>query len=141
MSDSIMSDKVRILPCPNCQQMIYSDSTQCRFCSATLDRQTTEAAASIQEQVNDACNHAKWIRNMAGAMWVLFGVSFILTAGTAGVFGLFFLIPAYLVYWQIKYGSLKTSDPDYQKAKRDRLVALLLWFPAGLLKFLTLLIA
>ena len=78
---------------------------------------------------------------MAGAMWILFGVSFILTAGTVGVFGLFFLIPVYLIYWQIKYGSLKTADPDYLKAKRDRLIALLLWLPAGLLKLLTLLIA
>jgi uncharacterized membrane protein len=121
--------------------MIYSDAPQCRFCSAPLDRQTAEAAADVQERVNDACNQAKWIRNMAGAMWVLFAISFILTAGTVGLFGLFFLIPAYLVYWQVKYGSLKTDDPDYQKAKRDRLIALLLWLPAGLLKLLTLLIA
>lgn len=141
MSDSIMSGKPRILPCPNCKQMIYSDAPQCRFCSAPLDRQTAEAAADVQERVNDACNQAKWIRNMAGAMWVLFAISFILTAGTVGLFGLFFLIPAYLVYWQVKYGSLKTDDPDYQKAKRDRLIALLLWLPAGLLKLLTLLIA
>ena len=139
MSDSIMSGQARILPCPNCGQMIYSDSTQCRFCSAPIDKQSAEAAAHLQEQVNDACNQAKWIRNMAGGMWVFLAVSFILTAGTFGVLACFILIPASLIYWQIKFGSLKTVDSDYQKAKRDRLVALGLWLPAGLLKLLTLL--
>jgi predicted RNA-binding Zn-ribbon protein involved in translation (DUF1610 family) len=141
MSDSIMSGQARILPCPKCGQMIYSDSTQCRFCSAPIDKQSAGVAAHVQEQVNDACNQAKWIRNMAGAMWVFLVVSFILTVGTFGVLACFFLIPASLVYWQIKFGSLKTIDPDYQKAKRDRLVALGLWLPAGLLKLLTLLFA
>lgn len=75
---------------------------------------------------------------MAGAMWVLLVASFIFTAGTAGVFAFFFLIPLSLIYWQVKYGRLKTPDPDYQKAKRDRLIALLLWLPAGLLELVLL---
>ena len=140
MSDSLMSPRAGILPCPNCGQMIYSNAPTCRFCSVPIDRQTAEAAANVQGQVNEACNHAKWLRNMAGAMWVLFVISFILTMGTFGVLALFFAIPVYIVYWQVKFGSLKTVDPDYQKAKRDRLVALMLWLPAGLLKLLTLLL-
>ncbi|MBC7909215.1 MAG: hypothetical protein H7Y30_01865 [Pyrinomonadaceae bacterium] len=117
--------------------MIYSDSDKCRFCDAPLDRQVAEVAAEVQEKVNEACNHAKWIRNMAGAMWILLLISFIFTAGTAGVFAFFFLIPLYLIFWQFKFGSLKTVDPDYQKAKRDRLIALALWLPAGFIKLLT----
>ena len=136
-----MSSQARILPCPNCGQMIYSDAPKCRFCSTLIDRQTAEAAANVQGQVNEACNHAKWVRNMAGAMWVLLVISFILTVGTFGVLAFFFLIPVYVVYWQVKFGSLKTVDPDYQKAKRDRLMALILWLPAGLLELLTLLLA
>jgi hypothetical protein len=118
--------------------MIYSDTAQCRFCSAPLDRQVAEAAATAQEKVNDACNQAKWIRNMAGAMWVFLLVGLIFTVGTLGVMACFFLIPASLIYWQVKFGSLKTADPDYLKAKRDRLIALLLWLPAGLLQLLLL---
>jgi len=138
MSDSITSTPARILPCPSCGEMIYSDVTKCRFCSATVDRETAEVAANTQKQVNDACNQAKWIRNMAGAMWVLLGASFIFTAGTVGVFAFFFLIPLSLIYWQVKYGRLKTADPDYQKAKRDRIIALLLWLPAALLELVIL---
>jgi hypothetical protein len=114
--------------------MIYSDVTSCRFCSAPLDAQAAEAAANNQKEVNNACNQAKWIRHMGVSMWVLLALSFVLTLGQAGVLAFFFLIPALLVYWQIKYGRLKTADPDYVKAKRDRLIALVLWLPAALLE-------
>ncbi len=116
--------------------MIYSDTTKCRFCEAPVDSTAAAAAADNQAKVNNACNQAKWIRNMAGAMWALLGVSLILTAGTVGVFACFFLIPLSLIYWQISYGRLKTADPDYQKAKRDRLIALGLWVPAALIEIL-----
>jgi hypothetical protein len=118
--------------------MIYSDTTKCRFCSAPVDTATAATAADNQKKVNDACNQAKWIRNMAGAMWALMGVSLIFTAGTIGVFAFFFLIPLSLIYWQISYGRLTTGDPDYQKAKRDRLIALGLWVPAALIEFLVI---
>jgi hypothetical protein len=116
--------------------MIYSDSTQCRFCATPLDAHAAEAGASVQQQVNDACNYAKWIRNFAGAMWVFLLVGLILTAGQLAVLAGIFLVPGSLIFWQIKYGRLKTDDRDYQKAKRDRLAALFLWLPAMLLQLL-----
>jgi hypothetical protein len=96
--------------------------------------------AQLQAQVNDACNHAKIIRHMAAVMWVLFLVSLLpfLAAGRIGSFAFLFIIPVSLVLWQIKYGSLKTADPDFQKAKRDRLIAIALWLPAGLLQITVL---
>ncbi len=136
MSASLTSEQPKILPCPACGEMIYSSVTQCRFCSAPLDKEAAEAAATNQEAVNSACNQAKWIRHMAASMWVLLGVSLIFSAGQMGVFAFFFLIPASLIYWQIKFGRLKTADPDYQKARRDRLIALVLWLPAALIEVL-----
>ncbi len=115
--------------------MIYSDSKQCRFCSADIDPKAAAEGANLQAQINDACNHAKLIRHMATAMWVLFLVGFIFTAGTIGVFAFFFIVPVSLILWQVKYGRIKTADPDFQKAKRDRLIAIALWLPAGLLQF------
>ena len=133
---STFAAQPRILPCPSCGEMIYSDTTKCRFCSAPLDSTAAAAAADNQAKVNNACNQAKWIRNMAGAMWAFMGVSLIFTAGTVAVFAFFFLIPLSLLYWQISYGSLKTADPDYKRAKRDRLIALGLWVPAALIEAL-----
>jgi hypothetical protein len=134
MSQSLLSNQSSTLPCPSCGQMIYSNATTCRFCSAEIDPRVAAGGAQLQAQVNDACNHAKIIRHMATAMWVLLLVGLIFTAGTMGVFAFFFIVPVPLVLWQIKYGSLKTADPDFQKARRDRLIAIALWLPAGLLQ-------
>ncbi len=138
MSESILSAQPSILACPSCGQMIYSDSTKCRFCSAEIDPVAAVAGAALQKKVNDACNLAKVTRHMATAMWVLFLVGFVFTAGRLGVVGLFFVVPVSVIVWQIKYGNLQTTDPDYQKAKRDRWIALVLWLPVGILQFIVL---
>lgn len=125
-----LSTERRILPCPKCGEMIYSDSAQCRFCSAPLDRHAAEAGADVQQRVNNACNQAKWIRNAAGAMWVFLVVGMIIGVLRLAFVAFFFLVPVSIIAWQIQYNSLPTQDPDYQRAKRDRLTALLLWLPA-----------
>jgi hypothetical protein len=131
---SLTTNARRTLPCPNCGEMIYSDSTQCRFCSTPLDAQAAEAGAKAQQQINDACNYAKWIRNFAGAIWVFFLIGLIITAGQLAFLAGIFLVPISLILWQIRYGRLKTDDPDYKKAKRDCMAALFLWLPAMLLQ-------
>jgi hypothetical protein len=133
MSTPLTANQPRILPCPNCNEMIYSDVTTCRFCSAPVDSAAAEAGANLQEKVNAAVNQAKWIRNMAGVIWIFLAMSFFWNGGTLGFFALFFITPISLVYWQIRYGRLQSADPDYKKAKRDRLIALVLWLPAALI--------
>ena len=118
--------------------MVYSDSSTCRFCSAPIDRQAAEAAADVQKEVNDAVNLAKWIRNTAGAMWGFVGFGLIFGLATLGAIACFFLIPLSLIYWQIRFGRLKTADADYAKTKRDRVIALLLWVPASVIEGLIL---
>jgi hypothetical protein len=44
--------------------------------------------------------------------------------------GFLVAIPVWLVSWQITFGKLSTNDPDFDKAKRDRLVAFFVWLPA-----------
>lgn len=134
MSQSILSNQPSTLPCPSCGQMIYSDTTKCRFCSADIDPAVAAAGADLQAKVNNACNQAKLIRHMATAMWVLFFVGFIFSGGTLGVLAFFFIIPVSLILWQIKYSSLKSADLDYKKAKKDRLVAVALWLSASVLQ-------
>jgi hypothetical protein len=133
---STLTAQPRILPCPSCGEMIYSDTTKCRLCSAPVDSAAAAVAADNQAKVNNACSQAKWIRHTAGAMWTLIAVSLIWGFATIGVFVCFFLIPLSLIYWQIVYGRLTTADPDYKKAKRDGLIALGLWLPASLIEIL-----
>jgi hypothetical protein len=141
MSQSLLSAQLSTLPCPSCGQMIYSDATKCRFCSVEIDPKAAAAGADLQTKINNACNQAKMIRHMAAAMWVLFLVGLIFSAGTIGVLAFFFIVPVSLVLWQFKYGRLKTADPDFQKAKRDRLIAIVLWLPAGLLQIAVLVLS
>jgi len=117
-------------PCPSCQEFINDSMTQCPYCSAPVDPQVAQQAVEFQERVNKACNDASTIRNLAGAMWVCFALRFLPLGGcVAGVvmLVLFFLVPIRLIIWQSKYGSLRTADADYQRAKRNALIALVLW--------------
>ena len=41
-----------------------------------------------------------------------------------------------LIRWQVKFSGLLTDDPDYQRAKRSRNIALILWLLAIPLGFL-----
>ena len=134
MSQSFLSTQPSTLPCPSCGQMIYSDTTKCRFCSADIDPKAAAAGAQLQAQVNNACNQAKITRHMATAMWVFLLVGLIWNGGTIGVLACFFIVPVSLILWQVKYGSIQTADPDFKRAKRDRLIAIALWLPAGLLQ-------
>lgn len=130
--------QARIFPCTSCGEMIYSDTKTCRFCSAPVDSQQAEAAADLQKQVNNAVNQAKWTRNTAGAMWGFVALGLIFGFATLGAIACIFLVPLSVIHWQIKYGKLKTADRDYPKAKRDRLMALLLWLPASIIEILIL---
>jgi hypothetical protein len=141
MSESILSAQPSILACPSCGQMIYSDSTKCRFCSAEIDPVAAAAGAALQKKVNDACNLAKVTRHMATSMWVFFVLGFIFGFARLGVLVLFVAVPVSLVLWQIKYGRLQTADPDFKKARRDRWIALALWLPVGILQFIVLVLA
>ena len=133
---STFSTGARIFPCTNCGEMIYSDSATCRFCSVTVNRQVAEASADVQKQVNNAVNLAKWIRNAAGAMWGFVGLGLIFGLASLAAIACIFLIPISLIYWQVAYARLKTADADYAKTKRDRVIALLLWFGASFIETL-----
>src|ERR1044071_7247226 len=129
---SITQTPARLFPCANCGEIIYSDSTTCRFCKAPVDRPAAEAAADVQKRVNDAVNLAKWTRNIAGVMWAFIGLGLIIGLVSLAATACIFLIPASLIYWQIKYGGIKTADVDFKKTGRIRLIAILLWLPASI---------
>ena len=132
MSESILASRAGIFPCPNCRQMIYSDAKSCRFCSVTFDGRTATQGVDLQKRVNTACNQAKMLRNIAGAMWTFFLLGFIplLMPLVWASNVMFFVVPVWLIYWKVKFGKLQTDDKDYARAKRDCRTAFLIWSPA-----------
>ena len=132
MSESILVSRAGIFPCPSCRQMIYSDAKRCRFCSVSLDGRVAAQGADLQKRVNTACNQAKMLRNISGAMWTFFLLGFIplLMPLVWASNAMFFVVPVGLIYWKLKFGNLQTEDKDYASAKRDCRTAFLIWSPA-----------
>ena len=118
----------RTFPCPNCNEMINDSMTQCRFCSVPIDPGIAAIVAEKQEKTNQACNDASFLRTAAVAMFVFLGVSFIPLISIAywGFLITFVVVVVLLIRWQVRFGSLVTSDKDYGKAKRSKNLALIL---------------
>jgi len=120
-------------PCPNCNEIINDSMQTCRYCSAPVDPQAASAAAENQTRVNRACSDASFLRSAAAAMFGLLALSvvpFISFLMYLGFIITFFVVLVLIIRWQIKFGRLKTNDVDYQRAKRMRRVALVLWLVA-----------
>ena len=121
---------LKTFPCPNCHEFINSGMERCKYCSITIDPQVANAAVELQDKINRSCNEASLIRNLAGTMWVGFFLRFVPLISIVGwvlmLIG-FIAVPAWLIYWQIKFGRIKTADVDYKRAKRNWLGALGLW--------------
>lgn len=134
---------VRTFPCPACGQFINSDAQVCRHCNAPIDAQSAYSAAALQERVDKACNSASNIRNAAGVIWIAFllrFIPFISIVGWVGFIGLSIVVPVRIAIWWIQYGSVQTQDADFKKAKRNVVISILIWLPAGVLMLLAVFI-
>lgn len=131
-----MINQVRTFPCPTCQEIINDQTETCRFCSAPVDRKVAEAAAEIQERVNQACSDSSYIKIAAVTMFIFLGLSFVpfLPIVYWGFFVTFFAVIIMIFRWQIRFSKLPTIDPDFKQAKRSQYISLTLWivaFPVG----------
>ena len=122
----------RTFRCTSCNEMVNESMQHCPFCKVAIDPQTAIAAAELQDKANQSYSDANYARTAAIAMWVFLGLSFIpfLPLVGWGFVATFIVVMVMLIRWQVKFGGLKTADPDYIKAKRSRNIALILWLVA-----------
>jgi hypothetical protein len=116
-----LSSMVQVFPCPHCKETINTSVQQCPFCSVTIDRASAEDSAAATSRISQACSDASYLKVMTWSLLTFFLVMFIPFITLAGVVGLWFLriaIPVMLVRWWIKYGSIKTNDSDFARAKK-----------------------
>jgi hypothetical protein len=128
----------RTFRCPNCNEMINDSMTQCRYCSTPVDPSVAAMIADRQEKTNRACSDASYLKTAAIAMYVFLGLSFIpfLPVVYWGFVITFFVVLFLLIMWQVKFGSLVTNDPDYQRARRSKNIALIMLIVAAPLGFI-----
>lgn len=133
-----MFDAPRTFPCPNCKEIINDSMTTCRFCSVAIDPGIAAHVAEQQAKANQAYSDASFLRTAAVAMFTFLGLSLIpfLPFVYWGFLITFVITIVLLVKWQLRFGSLNTSDLDYQKAKKSRTVSLILLIVAVPLGFI-----
>lgn len=120
-------------PCPNCNEIINDSVRECRFCHAPIDPQAARAAGELQARVNQACSDASYAATAAYVMFAflvldLLPIPFI--PFWLAYLLIFFAVIFLVVRWQVKFGGLRTPDPDYKRALFSRNVALVLWLVA-----------
>jgi len=120
-----LSSAVHVLPCPNCGETINTSVQQCPFCSTPIDPAAAEVSAAATSRISQACSDASYLKILAWALVTFFCQIFVPFLGLVGIVGLWFLriaIPVMVVRWWIKFGSIKTDDPDFARAKRAAII-------------------
>jgi len=127
-----MSFSPRTFRCPNCNEMINDQMTQCRFCSVPIDPGVAQLIAERQEKANQAVSDASFLRTATVALWVLLGLSFVpfipfveLAFVVVGI-----VVIVLVIRWQVKFSNVLTNDPDYQTARKSWRLSLMLMLVA-----------
>jgi len=128
----------RTFRCPNCKEMINDSMKDCPFCKVPLDPGVVALAAERQGKANRAYSDANFLKIAATSMFVFLGIGLIPLLGFVyyGFIFTFVVVLVLLIRWQVKFSGLLTDDPDYQRARRSRNIALILWLLAIPLGFL-----
>ena len=124
-----MSFSPRTFRCPNCNEMINDQMTQCRYCSVPVDPGVAELIADRQQKANQAVSDASFLRTATITLWVFVALSFIPFLPFFVELGLVIvgLVTIFLmIRWQVRFSGLLTSDPDYQAARKSWRISMLL---------------
>jgi hypothetical protein len=131
-----MSFSPRTLRCPSCNEMINESVKQCSYCSVPIDPGVAQLIADKQQKANQACSDASYLRTATIAMYVFLVVSlvpFIPLVSLAFTI-VFVVVVILLVRWQVRFGGLTISDPDFETARRSwktSLIAMIVAVPLG----------
>ena len=126
----------RTFRCPNCNEMINDSMKECRYCSVPVDPGVAQLIADKQQQANQACSDASYLRTASIAMYVFLILSLVpfVPLVTPGFYIVFIVVVVLLIRWQVKFSGLNISDPDYQAARRSwtrSLVMMIIAAPLG----------
>lgn len=123
-------NQAQVFQCRICREMIHVSMANCPYCGVEVHPEAAQAAADNQATVAQACSTASYLKTMARAMvgFLLFSfVPFVGGFGSWGFLAMLVIIPIVLIRWWIKYRNLQTGDPDFETARRDTIVALVIW--------------
>ena len=97
---------------------------------------TAIESAALTTRISQACSDASYLRVMLGLLLPFFGLIFVPMFSLIGAVGFWFLkiaIPIMLIVWWVKFGKIKTPDPDFSKARGTTFLVAGIWFLAFVL--------
>ena len=122
---------LRTFRCSNCNEMINTSMSVCRFCSMPINHAAAEESAAFMDKINRACSESSYTQIAATGIPIFFAISFIPFLGWVGFIGslmLLVMVAAMLISWWSKYRSvLNATEPDVQQARRTITSAFVLW--------------
>jgi hypothetical protein len=123
-------DRPKIFECPNCKQTIDTNSTQCRFCSASIDPAVAETAAVKMALINRACSDASYLKIAAlcaPAFLLILLIPFMALLGEVGLLFLAIATPVWIILWCFRFLGINTDDSDFRRAKKTVFVVAIAW--------------
>lgn len=111
---------VAVFPCPNCRETINTSVQRCPFCSTPIDPAAAKLSAAETSNISQACSDASYLKVMLGVLLPFGAAIFFPFFGLFALVGFIFIkyaLPVMLIRWWIKYGRIKTPDPDFRTAR------------------------
>lgn len=120
------------IECPGCRRLIAHDAGTCPHCREEIDLEYARASVVIVTYNTAACSSANTIKTGEYAAVIVFAASLL---------GVLFVAPglaivnvmnsvvsiAAIILWFLRFGGFAFGDAEYDKAKRDMRVSLVLW--------------
>ena len=128
--------RVRVYPCPACQETISVDAPSCRFCHVTTDVKVAEKLWIEHQQVTSAISRAKTFIASSRAAIPLTGIPLwiIMSGGPPEIWVAFNLLAiSYGAQWLNHNSSLVTADAEYVEAVAKVKWAMVIWAASMLL--------
>lgn len=118
--------------CPTCKRLIAPTVEFCPHCREPIDSQYAQLSTFIVVFNTAACSSANTIKTAEYAAIIVFVATLlgvILVAPTLALVNVVNSVMsiAAIILWFRRFGRFRFGDADYEKAKRDMRISLVLW--------------
>lgn len=118
--------------CPTCKRLIAPKAEFCPHCREPIDSQYAQLSTYIVVFNTAACSSANTIKTAEYAAIIVFVATLLGVILVAPALALVNVVNsvmsiAAIILWFRRFGRFSFGDDDYQKAKRDMRISLVLW--------------
>jgi hypothetical protein len=136
--------RIRVYPCPSCQEIISADAASCRFCNLPIDTNTAQKLLAESRRVTTAIARANTFRMSTGLAPIVAAITlynaYVERSLILSMVGGAVVAVGYGVQWLFRNSSIVTQDEDYPAAIKKVRWTIVVWLAVLLLQTLTYLV-